>query len=172
MLRGAFRHYSFSSAGTYPAEKRRGGLMYQDFDRGLAGERTARMRQEVERNRLDARLAKAARSDEGGVARVGRGRGPRGCAERSSATAWMPAWQRPLGPMRTVLPAGAGSPAAPRSSRRCSGKGVVVRVRVPRGLGANDERSCQEDREPRGGDRGGHGGGVEESLPGLAALAT
>jgi hypothetical protein len=46
--------------------------MYQDFDRGLAGERTARMREEVERNRLDARLARAARSDGNGVARGGR----------------------------------------------------------------------------------------------------
>jgi hypothetical protein len=46
--------------------------MYQDFDRGLAGERTARMREEVERNRLDARLARAARSDGDGVARGGR----------------------------------------------------------------------------------------------------
>ena len=72
MLRGAFRHYSFSSAGTYPTEKRRGGLMYQDFDRGLARERTAQMRKEVEHNRLDARLARADRSDGEGVARGGR----------------------------------------------------------------------------------------------------
>jgi hypothetical protein len=46
--------------------------MYQDFDRGLAGERTSRMREEVEQNRLDARLAKAAHSDEDDVARRGR----------------------------------------------------------------------------------------------------
>jgi len=46
--------------------------MYQDFDYGLARERTARMREEVERNRLDARLAKAARSEEDGAARGGR----------------------------------------------------------------------------------------------------
>ena len=46
--------------------------MYQDFDRGSARERTARMREEVERNRLDARLARAARPDEDGVARGGR----------------------------------------------------------------------------------------------------
>ena len=46
--------------------------MYQDFDHGLARERTARMREEVERNRLKARLARAARSDEDGVASRGR----------------------------------------------------------------------------------------------------
>jgi hypothetical protein len=46
--------------------------MYQDFDRGLARERTARMREEVEHNRLDASLARAARSDGDGVARGGR----------------------------------------------------------------------------------------------------
>jgi hypothetical protein len=46
--------------------------MYQDFERGLARERTARMREEVEHNRLDARLARAARSEDDGVARGGR----------------------------------------------------------------------------------------------------
>ena len=45
--------------------------MYQDFDRGLARERTAQMREEVEHNRLDARLARADRSDGEGVARGG-----------------------------------------------------------------------------------------------------
>jgi hypothetical protein len=45
--------------------------MYQGFDYGLARERTARMREEVERNRLKARLARAARSDEDGVASRG-----------------------------------------------------------------------------------------------------
>ncbi len=78
MLRGAFWGYSCFSAGTYPTEKQRGGLMYQDFDRGLARERTARMREEVERNRLDTRLARVARSDGDGVA--GRGRVARGAA--------------------------------------------------------------------------------------------
>ena len=39
--------------------------MYQDFDRGLARERTAQMRKEVEHNRLDTRLARTARSKEG-----------------------------------------------------------------------------------------------------------
>ena len=45
--------------------------MYQDFDYGLAREQTAQMREEVERNRLKARLARTARSDEDGVASRG-----------------------------------------------------------------------------------------------------
>ena len=50
--------------------------MYQDFDRGLARERTARMREVVERNRLDARSARAARSEgDGGTRRGGVARG-------------------------------------------------------------------------------------------------
>ncbi len=52
--------------------------MYQDFDHGLARERTAQMRKEVEQNRLYARSARAARSDGEGVAR--RGRVARGAA--------------------------------------------------------------------------------------------
>jgi hypothetical protein len=52
--------------------------MYQDFDHGLARERTAQMRKEVERNRLDARLARAARSGSDGAAH--RGRVARGAA--------------------------------------------------------------------------------------------
>ena len=72
------RGYSCSSAGKRPTEKRRGRLMYQDFDRGLAGERTARMREEVEHNRLDARSARAAGSEGDGVA--GRGWVARGAA--------------------------------------------------------------------------------------------
>ncbi len=39
-------------------------------------------------------------------------------------------------------------------------------------LGADDERSYQEDRKQRGGIPGGHGGGAKEALPGGAALAT
>ena len=46
--------------------------MYQDFDRGLARERTAQMRKEIDHYRLDARLAKVVRSVEDGVARRGR----------------------------------------------------------------------------------------------------
>ena len=38
--------------------------MYQDFDRGLARERTVQMRREVEHNRLDARLERVARSED------------------------------------------------------------------------------------------------------------
>ena len=52
--------------------------MYQDFDHGLVRERTAQMRKEVEHNRLDARLARAARSEGDGAAR--RGRVSRGAA--------------------------------------------------------------------------------------------
>ena len=52
--------------------------MYHDFDRGLGRERMAQMRAEVEHDRLEARLARAARSDGGGVGR--RGRVARGAA--------------------------------------------------------------------------------------------
>ena len=41
--------------------------MYQDFDHGLGRERVGQMRMEVEHNRLEARLAKAARSNEDSV---------------------------------------------------------------------------------------------------------
>ena len=51
--------------------------MYQDFDQGLARERTSRMRKEVEHNRLDSRLARSARSEEG---TTHRGRVARGVA--------------------------------------------------------------------------------------------
>ena len=53
--------YLYFRAGTHPTEERRGERMYQDFDIGLARERTAQMRTEVARNRLDARLAREAR---------------------------------------------------------------------------------------------------------------
>jgi hypothetical protein len=52
--------------------------MYQDFDYGLARERRAQIHREVEHDRLDARLAKAARTGEDGAAR--RGRVARGAA--------------------------------------------------------------------------------------------
>ncbi len=52
--------------------------MYLDFDNGLARERAARMRAEVERNRLQARSASAARSD--GDVGIPRGRVARGAA--------------------------------------------------------------------------------------------
>ena len=59
----------------------------------------------------------------------------------------------------------------PRTGRWATVAPVPGRTR-PIGLGADDERSHQEDRKPRGGIPGGHGGGVEEALPGGAALAT
>ncbi len=52
--------------------------MYQDFDNGLARERTAQMRKEVEHNRLGARLARVARSNRDSD--TGRGRVARGAA--------------------------------------------------------------------------------------------
>ena len=47
--------------------------MYQDFDNGLARQRTAQMRAEVSRNRLEARLARAAGGDGTRRAKVARG---------------------------------------------------------------------------------------------------
>jgi len=47
-------------------------VIYTELDHGLGKERVARMREEVEHDRLDARLAKAARSEEDGAARRGR----------------------------------------------------------------------------------------------------
>lgn len=46
--------------------------MYYDFGDGLAGERAARIRAEIARNRLEARLTRANRSDVDGVARGGK----------------------------------------------------------------------------------------------------
>ncbi len=49
-------------AGTLPAGKERvGDMLHPNFERELARERTAQMRTEVERNRLDARSAREAR---------------------------------------------------------------------------------------------------------------
>ncbi len=49
-------------AGTLPAGKERGGVMlHPNFERELARERVARMRTDVERNRLEARSAREAR---------------------------------------------------------------------------------------------------------------
>jgi hypothetical protein len=42
----------------------------------------------------------------------------------------------------------------------------------PIDLGADDERSYQEDRKQRGGIPGGYGGGVKEALSSGAALVT
>ena len=52
--------------------------MYHDIDYGLGRERAAQMRTEVEHNRLETRLARAARSKEGNDAC--RGRVARGAA--------------------------------------------------------------------------------------------
>jgi len=71
------RGYSCFSAGTHPTEMERGAQMYQGFEQELARERVAQMRKEVDGDRL-ARLARASRSDEDGVAR--RGRVARGAA--------------------------------------------------------------------------------------------
>jgi len=47
-------------------------VIYTELDHGLGKERVARMREEVEHNRLKARLARTVRSDEDGVASRGR----------------------------------------------------------------------------------------------------
>ena len=49
----------------------RGWQMYHDIDYGLGKERVAQIRTEVERNRLEARLAEATRSSEESVPRKG-----------------------------------------------------------------------------------------------------
>jgi hypothetical protein len=69
MLRGAFRDYSCSSAGTHPTDTARSQTM---LHQELGRERRAQIHREVEHYRLDARLAKAARSDEVGATRRGR----------------------------------------------------------------------------------------------------
>ena len=49
-------------AGTLPAGKERGGgMLHPNFERELGRERVAQMREEVERNRLEARSAREAR---------------------------------------------------------------------------------------------------------------
>jgi hypothetical protein len=70
--------YSYFSAGTYPTEKQRSVQMYHDFDHRLGRERMVQMRTEIEHNRLEASLARAARSNEDSVNR--RGRVARGAA--------------------------------------------------------------------------------------------
>lgn len=70
MRGGVLGGYRCFGAGTYPAENERGAKMYRDFDHGLAGERAARMREGVEHYRLEARLARAARSGGDGAALV------------------------------------------------------------------------------------------------------
>ncbi len=76
---GGVRGYSCFRVGNVPTGKERGeGMLHPNFERELGRERVAQMRTEVEHNRLDARLARAARSDGEGVA--SRGRVARGAA--------------------------------------------------------------------------------------------
>ena len=59
---GGVRGYSCFGAGTFPAGKERGeGMLHPNFERELATERVARMREEVERNRLEACSAREGR---------------------------------------------------------------------------------------------------------------
>ena len=67
-LHGAWG-YSCSSDGTHPTDRARSQTMlYQELGR----ERIAQIHREVDHYRLDARLAKAARSEEDGGIRRGR----------------------------------------------------------------------------------------------------
>ena len=62
MRDGSSYRYTCYMAGTLPAGKERGGgMLHPNFERELARERVTRMRTEVERNRLEARLAREAR---------------------------------------------------------------------------------------------------------------
>ncbi len=62
MRRGVPYRYSCFRAGTIPTEMERGeGMLHPNFERELGRERVTRMRKEVERNRLEARLAREAR---------------------------------------------------------------------------------------------------------------
>ena len=63
--------YLCCGAGAHPTGDERGARMYlAGFDNRLARERVQRIRQDVAQNRLEARLARVARSDgDDGVAR-------------------------------------------------------------------------------------------------------
>jgi hypothetical protein len=66
MRHEAFLGYSYAIAGTYPTEKERGGqMLHPDFDHGWGRERVARMREEVEHNRLVSGLGRGSRSANG-----------------------------------------------------------------------------------------------------------
>ena len=70
MCRGGHRIYSCLSAGRSPTDTERDELMlYHDLDYGLGKERVLQIRKEVEHNRLEARLAKAASLSEEAVLR-------------------------------------------------------------------------------------------------------
>src|SRR4028118_1230427 len=81
--RGAPRGYSCLSAGTHPTDTARSQTM---LHQELGREHRAQIHREVEHDRLEARLAKAARSDEDGVAR--RGRVARGAAPLTTLFRW------------------------------------------------------------------------------------
>jgi hypothetical protein len=62
---GVLRAYSGFSAGTGPTVRSKGGQqMYHGFDYGLGTERRIQMREEVEHERLQARLRSARREQE------------------------------------------------------------------------------------------------------------
>jgi hypothetical protein len=70
MCRGGHRIYSCLSAGRCPTDKERDERMFHsDFDYALGKERMVQMREEVEHNRLEASLAKAASLSEEAVLR-------------------------------------------------------------------------------------------------------
>jgi len=70
MSRGGHRIYSCLSAGRCPTDKERDERMFHsDFDYALGKERMVQMREEVEHNRLEASLAKAASLSEEAVLR-------------------------------------------------------------------------------------------------------
>ena len=61
MCRGLHGAYSCVSAGRCPTDKERDErMLYHDLDYGLGKEWMVQMRKEVEHNRLEASLAKAA----------------------------------------------------------------------------------------------------------------
>jgi hypothetical protein len=69
---GVLRAYSCFNAGTGPTKKQRRHKMYLDYDLGWSRERATQMRTEVERNRLQASLARATRSNEDSLTRRGK----------------------------------------------------------------------------------------------------
>jgi hypothetical protein len=73
MCRGGHRIYSCVNVGRCLTDKERDEqMLYHELDYGLGKERVLQMRKEVEHNRLEARLAKAASLSEEAVLRRGR----------------------------------------------------------------------------------------------------
>ncbi len=59
MRRGGPRSYYSLGAETHPTEQERGkGMLHPHLERELGRERVARMREEIERDRLEARLTR------------------------------------------------------------------------------------------------------------------